>query len=258
SSNKEQWLFDTGSTVHICNNRALFQDYEKLKKPGMVSTGGGPITPQGKGTVEITALVGYEKEAPVYSTMALSNCLYIPTFPLNIVSGHRLYASGGTLIKQKLFSASRKPLALLNFSDNGFFLTVKGVRPPAVGPKGCNHSIQPVTWLCHAARLWHVRLGHIGLELLKRTALVTTGLPNFQKVRPNQLRCTSCDAAKMLRKPSRKPVKDPAHVLDRIEGDIFVIRPTPLNNKPYGLVLVDRKSRFRVLRLLTTKGQAVE
>ena len=35
------------------------------------------------------------------------------------------------------------------------------------------------TTLIQAARLWHVRLGHIGLDLLKKIALTTKGLPNF-------------------------------------------------------------------------------
>ncbi|KAM7182544.1 hypothetical protein V8F33_014230, partial [Rhypophila sp. PSN 637] len=281
---------------------------------------------------EEVSTVGYtEKKAPIFKAITLLNYLYIPTFPLNIVSGHRLYTSSGTFIKQKLFSASKKPLALLNFSNNGFFLIVKGVNPPKIGLKGSNHSILPVTWLYHstytsfrlpkepsllsttpnsvaleistpksnsleeestpsegentdseesridseaetepfrpptapktasstlveAARLWHVRLGHLSLDLLKRTALVTTSLPNFQKVRIDQLCYKNYNVAKMLRKPSKKPVKDPAYVLDRIKGDIFVIRPILLNNKPYSLVLINQKLRFRVLRLLKTKA----
>jgi hypothetical protein len=61
----------------------------------------------------------------------------------------------------------------------------------------------------------------------------------------------------MLRRPSKKPVADPVYALGRIEGDIFIIRPTLLNNRPYGLLLVDRKTRFRMLRLLKLKDEAV-
>jgi len=50
---------------------------------------------------------------------------------------------------------------------------------------------------------------------------------------------------------------DPPYVLGRIEGDIFIIRPTLLNNKPYGLILVDRKTRFRMVRLLKSKDEIV-
>ena len=83
-------------------------------------------------------------------------------------------------------------------------------------------------------------------------------MPNFQKVRPEHLVCKSCDTAKFLRRPSRRPVSDPPYALGRLEGDIFIIHPIPLNNKPYGLVLVDRKTRFRMVRLLKSKDEAAE
>jgi hypothetical protein len=69
--------------------------------------------------------------------------------------------------------------------------------------------------------------------------------------------CKSCDVAKILCRPSKQPVSDPPQALGRIEGDIFVIRPMPLNGRPYGLVLVDRKTRFCFLRLLKSKDEAV-
>ena len=38
---------------------------------------------------------------------------------------------------------------------------------------------------------------------------------------------------------------------------MFVIRLMPLNNKPYGLILVDRKTRFKIVRLLKSKDEVV-
>jgi hypothetical protein len=69
--------------------------------------------------------------------------------------------------------------------------------------------------------------------------------------------CKSCNVVKILRRPSKKPVADLVYALGRIKGDIFIIRPTLLNNRPYGLLLVDRKTRFRMLRLLKLKDEAV-
>jgi len=36
-----------------------------------------------------------------------------------------------------------------------------------------------------------------------------------------------------------------------------VIRLMPLNNKPYGLILVDRKTRFKIVRLLKSKDEII-
>lgn len=342
--NNAQWLFDTGSTVHICNDKTLFTGLTRPTTLGVVRTGGGLVRPQGIGTVKIEFLTGYKENTALYSSISLTDTLYIPGFPLNIVSGHRLYTSGGTLIKEKIYTASRKVVGLLNFQRSGFFFTTKSAKSTTIRPQpqaygtiwhcyssekdsdtqGCvpynaprvpytptegvtdpervpsnvlegvtgsstatepteltsaTTATEPTTTrpavteptatvpttalkapsaaLIQAARLWHVRLGHIGLDLLKKTALVTKGMPNLQKVRPTDLACKSCDAAKILRRPSKRPVSDPPYALGRIEGDIFIIRPTPLNNRPYGLVLVDRKTRFRMLRLLKSKDEAV-
>jgi len=62
----------------------------------------------------------------------------------------------------------------------------------------------------------------------------------------------------MLRRPSKQPIEDPLYALGRLEGDIFIIWPTPLNGRPYGFILVDRKTRFRLLRLLKSKDEAVQ
>jgi len=100
-------------------------------------------------------------------------------------------------------------------------------------------------------------LGYIGLDLLKKTALVTKGMPDLSGIRPKYIACKSCNTAKLLRRPSSKAVINPPNVLGRIKGDIFVIRPIPLNNKPYRLILVDRKTRFKIIRLLKSKDKVV-
>ena len=133
-NNKGLWLFDTGSTVHICNNKSLFSELSRPKRLGVVRTGGGTVKPEGVGTVKINVLAGFKEGKAFYNTLALTETLYIPGFPLNIVSGHRLYASGGTLIKQKLYSASSKVIALLNFQKSGFFFSTKGSKASGIRP----------------------------------------------------------------------------------------------------------------------------
>ena len=58
----------------------------------------------------------------------------------------------------------------------------------------------PTAALVEAARLWHVRLEHISLNLLKKTAKITTSILDFQKVRPTDLVYQSCNAAKIHRR----------------------------------------------------------
>ncbi|KAK2068620.1 hypothetical protein P8C59_003252 [Phyllachora maydis] len=47
--------------------------------------------------------------------------------------------------------------------------------------------------LLNLAKLWHVRLGHIGLRLLKKTSSITKRLPNFDKIKEADFHCSSYD-----------------------------------------------------------------
>ncbi|KAK2069249.1 hypothetical protein P8C59_003846 [Phyllachora maydis] len=97
--------------------------------------------------------------------------------------------------------------------------------------------------LLNLAKLWHVRLGHIGLRLLKKTSSITKGLPNFDKIKEADFHCSSCDRGKVVRRVSKALIPDPPRVLDLIEGDTVKIRPRPYNRNPIVLLLVNRKSR---------------
>ncbi|KAK2072786.1 hypothetical protein P8C59_007121 [Phyllachora maydis] len=108
--------------------------------------------------------------------------------------------------------------------------------------------------LLNLAKLWHVRLGHIGLRLLKKTSSITKGLPNFDKIKEADFHCSSYDRGKAVRRVSKALIPDPPRVLDSIEGDTVKIRPRPYNRNPIVLLLVDRKSRYRWVFNLPNKS----
>lgn len=150
----------------------------------------------------------------------------------------------------------------VDFSD---FETEKSAKPTAAFEiaEGVIESITPTTAfkkpseaLIQAAQLWHVRLGHISLDLLKKTAQVTKGMPNFQKVRSEDLVCKSCDSAKILCKLSKRPVVDSPFALGRLEGNIFVIRLTPLNNKALRSCFSRSKNPLQIYSSFKNEGRS--
>ncbi|KAK2070919.1 hypothetical protein P8C59_005380 [Phyllachora maydis] len=108
--------------------------------------------------------------------------------------------------------------------------------------------------LLNLAKLWHVRLGHIGLRLLKKTSSITKGLPNFDKIKEADFHCSSYNQGKAVRRVSKALIPDPPRVLDSIEGDTVKIRPRPYNRNPIVLLLVNRKSRYRWVFNLPNKS----
>ncbi|KAK2069817.1 hypothetical protein P8C59_004364 [Phyllachora maydis] len=108
--------------------------------------------------------------------------------------------------------------------------------------------------LLNLAKLWHVRLGHIGLRLLKKTSSITKGLPNFDKIKEADFHCSSYNRGKAVRRASKALIPDLPRVLDLIEGDTVKIRPRPYNRNPIVLLLVNRKSRYRWVFNLPNKS----
>ena len=82
-------------------------------------------------------------------------------------------------------------------------------------------------------------------------------MPNFSGIRLEYIACKSCNVTKLLQRPFSKAVVNPFNALGWIKGDIFVIRPMPLNNKSYGLILVDWKTCFKIIRFLKFKNKVV-
>ncbi|KAK2068880.1 hypothetical protein P8C59_003496 [Phyllachora maydis] len=60
--------------------------------------------------------------------------------------------------------------------------------------------------LLNLAKLWHVRLGYIGLCLLKKTSSITKGLPNFDKIKEADFHCSSYD--RVLKTSTVKFIED--------------------------------------------------
>jgi len=89
--------------------------------------------------------------------------------------------------------------------------TIKGVTPFLVYYNRAQRGLLAV--MIKAARLWYVYLDYIGLDLLRKTALVTKGMPDFSGVRFEYIACKSCDAVKLLRRPSFKAIADPPNAL---------------------------------------------
>ncbi|KAK2073398.1 hypothetical protein P8C59_007686 [Phyllachora maydis] len=104
------------------------------------------------------------------------------------------------------------------------------------------------------AKLWHVRLGHIGLHLLKKTSSISKGLPHFDKIKEADFHYSSYDRGKAVRRVSKALIPNLSRVLDSIEGDTVKIRPRPYNRNPIVLLLVDRKSRYRWVFNLPNKS----
>ncbi|KAJ6022979.1 hypothetical protein N7460_012269 [Penicillium canescens] len=87
---RDQWVMDSGASVHVCNDRTKFIDYKENKT--YLRTGNGQTPALGVGTAIMT---GIDPVTGVARNISLSNCLYSPSFHCNLVSLARVEEKGG-------------------------------------------------------------------------------------------------------------------------------------------------------------------
>ncbi|KAK2067135.1 hypothetical protein P8C59_000895 [Phyllachora maydis] len=178
------------------------------------------------------------------------------------IEPNKRYELGNSPAKGTTLEGTREPEPLTGTGDLPYVL-----REPVIeGNKVVEKAISSPTLkepnigqrdyynLLNLAKLWHVRLGHIGLRLLKKTSSITKGLPNFDKIKEADFHCSSYDRGKAVRRVSKALIPDLPRVLDLIEGDTVKIRPRSYNRNPIVLLLVNRKKRYRAIG---AKGEAI-
>ena len=112
SNNKDSWLYDTGSTKHISNNKDNFISLQYSDNLQLIRTGKRTIQPTGIGKI----ILPMEKK-----TIHLLDVLYIPEFPTNIISGIKYYKYGGSLDGNKLLDNKGNIITEFDLENNGFF-----------------------------------------------------------------------------------------------------------------------------------------
>ncbi|KAK2066352.1 hypothetical protein P8C59_000181 [Phyllachora maydis] len=238
------WLYNTGSTDHISNSKEQ----------------------RNKIVVEIPSNSIRKKDyRPIIEDAIVSEAIE-PNKRYKLrnspAKGTTLEGIGPSLRGKRPHRPTREPKPLTGTRDlprmlrepviEGNKVVEKAISSPTL--KEPNIGQRDYYNLLNLAKLWHVRLGHIGLRLLKKTSSITKGLPNFDKIKEADFHCSSYDRGKAVRRVSKALIPDLPRVLDSIEGDTIKIRPRPYNRNPIILLLVNRKSRYRWVFNLPNKS----
>lgn len=106
-------------------------------------------------------------------------------------------------------------------------------------------------------RIWHERLGHPGLTMMRKIVTSSLGHSINTKNFPKEFVCPACATGKLIIRPSFEKLKvEPLRFLDRIQGDIC----GPINpwSGPfrYFMVLIDASTRWSHVCLLSTRNHA--
>ena len=93
-ANSLDWWFDSGATVHVCNNEEQFNTYEESSIEQELLMGNhNKAKVHGKGTVEVKMSFGKK--------LVLTNVYHVPNIKKNLVSTNLLCKSGQVNLVQE-------------------------------------------------------------------------------------------------------------------------------------------------------------
>ena len=241
-------LYDTGASHHFIKCQDSFVSLKKLKRPFEFdqAVGNSSLTYGGISRVQIGSV-----------TLDLKNSLYSPNSACNIVSAVRLNKDYGivatnrnqnliqNLKGEEILIAKLVPIEGVLFIEPLDSKTRHTANSNIAAPGVAR--IPKVT----SAQRWHQRLGHVGQEILKKTAVCSLGLEGMDI--SDLGICETCHLSKAQRFVSREPRPIPGQPLDEIFIDTVGKLPESLNGLQYAVILTDAKTRMRWV--LMTKGK---
>ncbi|KAF7543877.1 hypothetical protein G7Z17_g10388 [Cylindrodendrum hubeiense] len=216
-SERDRWLWDSGSDLHIINDTKWFRDndWAEMKESITVMTGAGPVYPTAVGTALVT-LYGKGKET---ITVSLRDAVCVPSFPLNVFSGEKMYLSGGYLSRNHIMNKEDLVIGTIDVHKRGFLLRVVG---GIIGQRGLRKQVMFTHQEVRNTMLWHQRLGHSSPEGVNKTLKATHGGMKPTTVIRNN--CDACELAKAVRYSPKAPTLRAQRALDLLHAALYGLK----------------------------------
>ncbi|KAD4586165.1 hypothetical protein E3N88_23766 [Mikania micrantha] len=240
---KDVWYLDNGASNHMTGQKEIFAELDG-SVTGVRFGDGSKMEIKGKGTLLCECENGDQ--------LLIPDVYYIPALPSSILSIGQMTEEG--------YDVSIKD-DFLKLRDEQGRLLMKVKRSP-------NHlykiKITSAKTVCLSSKLeeeawiWHVRLGHVNIQLLESMARrgCVKGLPVL--THPRQV-CEGCLLAKQTRgsfsKEAQWRAKEP---LELLHADLCgPITPLSKGGNRYIFLIVDDFSRYMWVYLLKAKDEAL-
>jgi transposase InsO family protein len=231
SSSSPSWVIDSGASDHMTGNSSLLSHTSSPCSPSFVTVANGTKTPvQGKGTVTT-------------SDLTLSDVLYLPEFPFNLLSVHKLTLALNCSVAFYPSHCEFQDLKTKRMIGRGF------VKDGLYYFQPSSTSIPSALHSTNSPYQWHCRLGHPSSVNLKH--LVPT-LPTF-----SNFNCETCELSKHHRATFKLRIDDPClHPFELVHSDIWgPARTTGLCDARYFVTFIDDHSRLTWVYVLKDRSQ---
>ena len=236
ASSLGNWIIDSGASAHMSGTSSLLSRLSNLSTPQFVTIADGRACPvRGKGLATPT------------SSLPLSDVLYVPNFPVNLISisaiTKTLFCSVSFYPYHCLFQDLRMGarIGLGRETGRGIYELVPDL--PSTG-------LRCLLSQSDTSLQWHRRLGHPGITKL-RQALPWISLSHFT--------CESCQLGKHIRSSYPRLDSIPSkHPFDLVHYDVWgPSRTSSITKFHYYIVFVDDYSRVSWVYLLPDRTEVL-
>ena len=247
-SSRGNWIVDSGSTCHMCNDKELFSELRSLGTPQEVMLGDGHVlqaTAEGTVTLETLLPDGSTKKCK------LESVLLLPKLSYSLLSVSKASEAGKTT----------------RFDSSGCEIVNKDGKVIAFATRVGNlyymEYCRKAQWINVAEkskeRLWHRRYGHIGEQKLQRMAKGELVRQLDYNTAKGIGFCETCIGGKHHRTPFDSSKTQSRELLELVHSDVCgKISEKSLGGAQYFLTFTDDKSRYSWVYILHSKDQVFD
>jgi hypothetical protein len=245
SSRKSNWIFDTGATQHITNDRSILHDEVPCHVPIMTGSS-NVVTARIMGKVILKA-----KDTLKHPQITLENVLFCEQAPRNVISFSPFYHQVKTsqvvdsfIMKDKV---KDRTVMECRINEERLFILETHIAMKNQNKHNVTHYFV-IQSDPNNINTWHHRLNHLNERTLKAMAKrgQVAGMPAILK---GKLRCHHCIVSRMKQLPYRKSRKIKQHrnraanVGRHIHSDqAGPITPRSIHQNNYFIVFIDDAS----------------
>ena len=251
SEKKTNWVFDTGASEHITNNKDILEDY--IEHQVTLKCANNSLC-QFEGMGSYTANInGF----PV----KLDNVLYSKNINKNLLSGIKLAKNGlitnlksrkgKTYLTFKFKNKNKKIINVGTFeADNNNIIQVPMNSLTTISNVEYENEIEEIDIDDQSKLLWHRRLGHFYHDNINKYLRIHNEKP---------VKCIDCKIAKLNRKTHKGEPPRATEILETIHSDVMgPISTISFNGKRYILTFIDEFSRKGWVFLVDDKKKIPE
>ena len=255
------WLADSATTSHICNQKEAFVSYKPVTGKTVAGVSNNKAIIEGRGTIELESIYKNDKYL-----LRLENVLYIPSNRNNLISlgrwddaGGRYTGGGGGII---FITKDGKHVVKGTKIDNNLYKMKVSIRKPGATISKlttCTPQTFQATEPTQSWEIWHRRYGHVGysgLQKLHDLNMVDGFTVDTRTSKPD---CIACTEAKQTEEPFNKMsnrVTKPGELTHIDVWGKYSVKS--IHGNQYYTIFVDDAGRFTSVKFMKLKTEAVQ